>query len=112
MKKATFVTAVLMFAMMILSSCALGSKDDTPKINYSRLNCEAVSSFSDGVQWVTRREVTYNSDTQLYGLIDEKGNFLIEMTDEYADVNPFCNDAAWVKSGKISTVQSISTGSI
>ena len=99
--KITKVSAIILFVIsaMVLSSCAVVDTNKPPKINYEKLGCEAVGDFSEGVQWVTRNELTYNSDIQLYGLIDENGNFLIEMTSEYTDVEPFFNDAAWVEVG-------------
>ncbi len=101
MKKTKFavISLLLISAMLVITSCSSRGKDNTPKINYEKLNCRAVGEFNDGVQWVTREEVTYNSDATLYGLIDTKGNFLIEMTSEYTDVDPFYNDAAWVEVG-------------
>lgn len=97
------LTALSLSVLFLTVSCASKSKSSLfkqdIKIDYSALNCEAVGSFNEGVQWVTRRETTYNSDVQLYGLIDEKGKFLIEMTDEYTDVEPFYDSAAWVKVG-------------
>lgn len=101
MKKTKFavIFLLLIFTMLVITSCSSGDTDNVPKINYEKLNCRVVSEFSDGVQWVTREEVTYNSDATLYGLIDTKGNFLIEMTSEYTDVEPFYNDAAWVEVG-------------
>lgn len=101
MKKTKFVviSLLLISAMLVITSCSSGGKDSTPKINYEKLNCRAVGEFNDGVQWVTREEVTYNSDVTLYGLIDTKGDFLIEMTSEFTDVDSFYNDAAWVQVG-------------
>ncbi len=97
--KLTAIALLLISALLVITSCSSGGKDNTTKINYEKLNCRAVGEFNDGVQWVTREEVTYNSDATLYGLIDTKGNFLIEMTSEYTDVDPFYNDAAWVEVG-------------
>lgn len=101
MKRTKFIVIILLLisAMLVITSCSSGGEQDTPRINYENLNCTAVSEFNDGVQWVTREEVRYNSDATLYGLIDTKGNFLIEMTSEYTDVDPFYNDAAWVEVG-------------
>ena len=101
MKKINLATIILLLisAIIVFTSCSSMGNDNTPKINYEQLNCKAVGEFNDGVQWVTREEVTYNSDATLYGLIDTKGNFLIEMTSEYTDVDSFYNDAAWVEVG-------------
>ena len=97
--KTIAITVLLMFTAIFISSCLSVKNIKTPQINYEKLNCEAVGDFNEGVQWVTRNEVTYNSDAKLYGLIDEKGHFLIEMTSEYIDVDPFYNGVAWVKIG-------------
>lgn len=99
--KLAIITLLLISTIISITSCSSGViKNSTPKINYEHLDCEAAGEFHEGVQWVTRRRVTYNSDDILYGLIDTKGNFLIEMTSEYTDVDSFYNDVAWVKVGK------------
>ena len=102
-KKILTSILLLIFSIFAVTACSHGGRSKNrlkaPEINYEQLNCRAVGDFKDGVQWVTRREVSYNQDENLYGLIDTKGQFLIEMTNEYIEVDSFYDDAAWVKVG-------------